>query len=174
MATEIKKVVSLHDLLDYEARKFTSAEIHLKNSLHKWVEVASDFKLKAVLQKYSDMVSAHVQKLENFFAEEGISSISLNNLVMNAFVKESNDRMDACADKEVKDACLLSCIQGINHFKISMYGTVAAFAQKLGMDKQAAVFHEAMADEKQIDERLSQLAEHVVNIKAASPLALKG
>ncbi|MFZ1527206.1 MAG: DUF892 family protein [Ferruginibacter sp.] len=174
MATDIKKVVSLHDLLDYEARKFTSAEIHLKNNLQKWVGVAGDFKLKAVLQKYTDMVTVHVQKFENFFAEEGISSISLNNLVMNAFVKETNDQVGACADTEVKDACLLSCIQAINHFKISMYGTAAAFAQKLGMENQAAVFHESMADEKKIDERLSQLAEHVVNIKAASPLAIKG
>lgn len=174
MAIDIKKVVSLHDLLDYEARKFTSAEIHLKKNLQHWVEIASDFKFKTLLQKYTDMVTAHVQRLESFFSDEGISSISLNNLVMNAFVKESNDQLEACADKEVKDACLLSCIQGINHFKISMYGTAAAFAQKLGMEKQAAVFHEAMADEKQIDDRLSQLAEHVINIKAASPLSLKG
>ena len=71
-----------------------------------------------------------------------------------------------CTDAEVKDACLLACIQAINHFKISMYGTAAAFANALDMEKQAAIFHEAEVNEKQIDDRLSQLAEHEINIRA--------
>ena len=73
---------------------------------------------------------------------------------------------------EVKDACLLACIQAINHYKISSYGTAAAFAIALGMEKAAAVFHEAEINEKHIDDRLSQLAEYEVNTKAKTPILL--
>jgi ferritin-like metal-binding protein YciE len=166
-------IATLHHLLDYDARKFTSAEIQVKNILPEWINKASSFKLKAVLQKYLDFVHQHVQKMEDFFEEEKLTSLSLTNRVMHAFIEEANEKLSNCTDAEVKDACLLACIQAISHFKISMYGTAAAFANALGMEKQAGIFHEAEVSEKQIDDRLSQLAEHEINIKAKTPIFLQ-
>jgi ferritin-like metal-binding protein YciE len=172
MADNNQTISTLHNLLDYDARKFTSAEIQLKNSLPEWISKAGSVKLKAVLQKYLEYVKQHVQKMENFFEEESISSLSLTNRIMKAFIEETGEKMSACTDSEVKDACLLACIQSINHFKISTYGTAAAFAKALGMEKPASVFYEAEVSEKQIDDRLSQLAEHEINIKAKAPIVL--
>jgi ferritin-like metal-binding protein YciE len=159
-------IATLHNLLDYDARKFTSAEVQLQFILPEWINQAGSLKLKAVLQKYLDFVQKHVQKMEGFYEEEKILSLSLTNRVMHAFIEETNEKLSNCADSEVKDACLAACIQTINHFKISAYGTAAAFANALAMEKQAAVFHEAEINEKQIDDRLSQLSEHEINIKA--------
>lgn len=174
MAENNSTIATLHNLLDYEARKFTSAEIQLKNRLPEWINKASSFKLKTVLQKYLDFVQQHVQKMEGFFEEEQISSLSLTNRVMQAFIEEAQEKLSVCTDAEIKDACLLACIQAINHFKISTYGTAAAFANALDMEKQAALFHEAEVNEKQIDDRLSQLAEHEINVKAKTPIVLPG
>ena len=174
MTDNNQTITTLHNLLDYDARKFTSAEIQLKNSLPGWINKAGSLKLKTVLQKYLDFVQQHVQKLEDFFEEEQISSLSLTNRVMQAFIEEADEKLSDCTDAEVKDACLLACIQAINHFKISTYGTAAAFANALGMEKQAAIFHEAEVNEKQIDDRLSQLAEYEINIKAKTPIVLHG
>ena len=168
------KYTSLHNLLDYDGRKFTSAEIQLKNSLPEWINKASSLQLKTVLQNYLDFVQEHVQKMDSFFDEEKINSLSLTNQVMRAFIEEAEEKLANCTDPEVKDACLLACIQAINHFKISTYGTAAAFAKALGMEKQAAVFHGAEVNEKKIDDRLSQLAEHEINIKAKAPILLQG
>lgn len=171
--TESKTTITnLHNLLDYDARKFTSAEIELRNSLPAWISNANSLKLKTVLQKYLDFVEQHVQKLENFYEEEKIASLSLTNRVMQAFIEETEENLSNCADAAIKDACLLANIQAINHFKISAYGTAAAFAKTLGMEKQAAIFHEAEVNEKQIDDRLSQLAEHEINIDAKTPIVL--
>lgn len=167
-------ITTLHNLLDYDARKFTSAEIQLKKSLPEWINTAASVKLKTVLQKYLDYISQHVQKMEGFYEEEKINSLSLNNRVMQSYIEEAAEKLTICADTEIKDACLLACIQAINHFKISAYGTAAAFANALGMEKQAAIFHEAEVNEKQIDDRLSQLAEHEINSKARSPIVLPG
>ena len=174
MAENNPTITTLHHLLDYDARKFTSAEIQLKKSLPEWINKAGSLQLKTVLQKYLDFVQQHVQKMEGFFEEEKISSLSLTNRVMRAFIEEVEEKLANCSDSEVKDACLLAGIQAINHFKISTYGTAAAFAKALGMEKQAAIFHEAEVNEKQIDDRLSQLAEHEINIKAKTPIVLKG
>jgi len=91
---------------------------------------------------------------------------------MHAFIEEAEEKLNACTDAEVRDACLLACIQSINHFKISTYGTAAAFAKALDMENQAVIFHEAEINEKQIDDRLSQLAEFEINVKAKAPIVL--
>ena len=174
MADNIPTITTLHNLLDADASRFISSEIKLKKSLTVWVNVASSVKLKAVLQKYLDFVQQHVEKMNAFFEEEKISSLSVSSRVMEAFIEETNEKLSSCTDAEVKDACLLASIQTINHFKISTYGTAAAFANALGMEKQAAVFHEAEVKEKQIDDRLSQLAEHEINSRAKSPIVLPG
>jgi ferritin-like metal-binding protein YciE len=172
MTENNKTITTLHNLLDYDARKFSSAEIQLKKNLPEWINKAGSVKLKAVLQKYLDFVQQHVQKMEGFFAEEDINSLSLTNRVIQAFIEEAKEKLSICTDAEVKDACLLACVQTVNHFKISMYGTAAAFANALDMEKHASFFHEAEVNEKQIDDRLSQLAEHEINSKAKAPIVL--
>jgi ferritin-like metal-binding protein YciE len=172
MATNNQTISTLHHLLDYDARKFTCAEIELKNSLPHWINKADSLMLKTVLQKYLDFVQQHIEKMEGFFADEDITSLSLSNRVMQSYIEEAEEKLAICADAPIKDACLLASIQAINHFKISTYGTAAAFAKVLGMEKQAALFHEAEVNEKQIDDRLSQLAEHEINAHAKTPIVL--
>jgi ferritin-like metal-binding protein YciE len=172
--TENKQtIVTLHDLLDYDAAKFTGAEIQLKKSLEQWIYDASALKLKAVLQKYLDCVNQHLRNIESFFEEEKFNSVSLASQVMKAFIEETNTKLSKCPDAAVKDAGLLACVQAINHFKISAYGTAAAFANLLGMENHGVVFHQAEVNEKQIDDRLSQLAEHEINPNAKTPVELE-
>ncbi len=173
MTENNQTITTLHHLLDYDASKFTSAEIQLQNILPEWINNTGSLMLKTVLQKYLDFVQQHVHKMENFFEQEKINSLSLNNRVMHAFIEETNEKLNTCTDPEIKDACLLAGIQVINHYKISIYGTAAAFANALEMEKHAALFHEAEGNEKQIDSRLSQLAEFEINKKARAPIVLQ-
>jgi ferritin-like metal-binding protein YciE len=172
MTENNQAITNLHNLLDYDAGKFTSAEAELKNSLQEWIGIAESLQLKIVLRKYLDFVQENLQKMEDFFIEENINTISVNNHVMQAFIKEADEKLKSCRDAAIKDAAILASIQTINHFKISMYGTAAAFANALDMQKHAAVFHEAEVKEKQVDDRLSQLAEHEINAKAKMPFIL--
>ncbi|MBK7433190.1 MAG: DUF892 family protein [Chitinophagaceae bacterium] len=172
MPETVNRIATLHNLLDHDARKFTSAEIQLKNSLEDWISKAISLKLKSIIQKYHAIVKDHVQLFEEFFESEQILSLNLNNRVMHAFIEEVNEKQKLCSDAATRDACLIAGIQAINHFKISTYGTAAAFARTLGMEKEAALFHQAEVNEKQIDDRLTQLAEFEVNAKAKTPIEL--
>ena len=169
---ESNKINTLHNLLDYDARKFTVAEIQLQKAIPEWIEKANSIKLKTVLLKYQDVIKSHVSKLENFFEEESIIYMSVSNPVMHAFIEEGEEKLINCSENSVRDACLLALIQNINHYKISCYGTAAAFANALDMHKTASLFHEAEVNEKQIDDRLSQLAEHEINVEAKTPIVI--
>mgnify|MGYP003449252279 CR=1 FL=1 len=142
-------IANLHQLLMFDICRQASAEVQLIKVLPEWASQASSLQLKAFIGKYLDFVKLQKQELDHFIEKEN-------------------------SDQEVKDACLLSCIQEINHYKISAYGTASAFANALGMEDTALVFRKAEVNEKQIDDRLSQLAEHEINLKARSPIVLPG
>lgn len=167
------RIVTLHDLLDHDAARFVNAEIQLKKNLPAWISHATSIKLKEVLLKYQDELDQHIGKWDKFYEAEEINSLVTRDRVMHAFIEEINEKLSICGDNEVKDACLLAGIQGINHYKISLYGTAAAFAQDLSMEEFARMFHEAEVNEKQIDDRLSQLAIFEVNKNARAPIVLE-
>lgn len=172
MKQDTAAITTLHNLLDYEAGKFSSAEVQLSNVLVQWISRASSLKLKTVLQKYRDDIGLHLLDLEEFVEAEEFKWLSLTNPIMKSYIEDMNEKLLLCTDAEVMDACLLAGIQMINHYKISAYGTAAAFANTLGMEKAAAFFHKAEVHEKQIDDRLTQLAQYEINLKAKSPLIL--
>src|SRR5471030_2267281 len=91
-------ITILRNLLDEDARKFTCAEIQLKNNMEVWIKEAGSLQLKAVLRKYLNYINEHVKKLQAFFEEENINFISVDNLVMNAFIGETNGKLAACTD----------------------------------------------------------------------------
>ena len=172
MKQELTNIATLHNLLDHEASKFSSAEVQLNNVLPQWISKANSVKLKTVLQKYRDDIGEHLFNLEEFVDAEQLISLSLTNRIMKAYIDDTNEKLEMCTDVEVTDACLLASVQMMNHFKISAYGTAAAFANTLGMDRAANFFHEAEVHEKQIDDRLTQLAKYEINSRAKSPIVL--
>ncbi|HJW15640.1 MAG TPA: DUF892 family protein, partial [Flavisolibacter sp.] len=87
-----------------------------------------------------------------------------------AFIDEVNEKKRDCKDAEIIDALFLTSIQEIIHYKICVYGSMAAFAQILDLDITAGDFHTSERDEKEIDSRLSFIAEQEVNPLAKSPI----
>jgi ferritin-like metal-binding protein YciE len=172
MKHDHQAIATLHDLLGYDAKKITDAEIHLKKTLEGYIGNTTNLKLKDVLRKYTAYIDQHIEKLEMFLVKEKIFSFSPVNKVMQAFIADTEEKLSVCLDEGIRDACLLASIQEINHYKISAYGTAAAFARVLHMEDIAAIFHEAEINEKHIDDRLSQLAEHEINVKAKTPVLL--
>ena len=110
--------------------------------------------------------------MEEYLQEENISAAGFTDQIMAAFIDDTEERLNICRDAEVKDACLLANLQAINHYKISVYGTAAAFANSVGKEKYSLAFHEASVSEIQIDDRLTQLAAYEINQRARTPIVL--
>ena len=94
-------------------------------------------------------------------------------MIMLSFIHSLDQKIEACTNPEGKDACILAGVQSICHFKISSYGTAAAFAMQVGLAKFAHVFYESEINEKHIDDELTQLAIYEINNNALSPLNLE-
>ena len=75
--------------------------------------------------------------------------------------------MEAYADTPALDAGLLAAAQAVEHYEISRYGTLKAWAAKLNMPQAIRLLDETLAEEKKTDETLTKIAETAVNCEAA-------
>jgi len=69
---------------------------------------------------------------------------------------------------EALDAGLVAAAQAVEHYEISRYGTLKAWATKLGMNEAVRLLDETLKQEKKTDETLTTIAESAVNIRAAA------
>ena len=76
--------------------------------------------------------------------------------------------MEEYADTPALDAGLLSAAQAVEHYEISRYGTLKAWAQKLNMPEAIKLLDQTLAEEKKTDETLTKIAETAVNYQAAA------
>jgi ferritin-like metal-binding protein YciE len=162
--------VSLSDLLVLETSRIMEGEKHLIEVLPGWIQQVSSSKLRVILNQYFDYIRHHERQMVNYFIHHSATPPAGKNRVMRALVEEANEKLGSCADTEIYDACLLASVQEINHYKISVYGSVTAFFNALGQRDSAAVFHKAEKDEKRIDEQLSFQADLDINELARTPV----
>jgi ferritin-like metal-binding protein YciE len=85
--------------------------------------------------------------------------------------------MDAAKDSvsnidssPLRDAALILNGNQVEHYEIALYGTLAAFAQSLGLESAVALLRETLGEEKRADAKLAELAETLKNPEAARRL----
>ena len=66
------------------------------------------------------------------------------------------------------DAGLLAAAQAVEHYEISRYGTLKAWAAKLNNPQAVKLIDQTLAEEKKTDETLTRIAETAVNYEAAA------
>lgn len=170
MEKAFPSIVTLSDLLALETNRIMDGEKHLLDILPGWIQQVSSSKLKNILNQYLELIRHHEQQMVNYFIVHKATPSEGRNRVMRALVEEANEKLGYCADPEIYDACLLASVQEINHYKISVYGTVTAFFNALGQGDSASIFHKAEKDEKRIDEQLSFQADLDINELARTPV----
>ena len=71
-------------------------------------------------------------------------------------------------DPQVLDAVMLASAQAVEHYEITRYGSLIAFAKELGRDDCAAVLAQTLEEEKATDQKLTTIAQSRVNRRAAA------
>jgi ferritin-like metal-binding protein YciE len=86
---------------------------------------------------------------------------------MEGLIEEGKTLMDENAEPPVGDAALIAAAQKVEHYEIAGYGTVRTYASRLGYSDAEELLQQTLDEEKQTDERLTELAESEINVEAA-------
>ena len=87
---------------------------------------------------------------------------------MRGLIQEGDDVVHATGDPNAIDAALIAAAQRVEHYEIAIYGTLATWADQLGLDEDLFILHAILDEEKRADEKLTAIAKQVVNREAVA------
>jgi len=162
-----KDIATLDDLFVHQLQDIYYAENQITKALPKMIGKATDPQLKQGFETHLRETEGQIKRLEQVFQMHGHSPKAVDCPAIDGIIKEANDIAGEVADKEVLDAALIAAGQAAEHYEITRYGTLVAWARQLGRADCASVLEQNLAEEKAADKKLTSLAESSINRKAA-------
>ena len=160
-------IKSMDDLFVHTLRDIYYAENQIAKTLPQMIDQASDPQLKSGLENHLGETHRQIERLEKVFEMHGVEIGGVSCPAIDGIIKEASDVTGEVADKTVRDAALIAAAQAVEHYEITRYGTLAAWAKELGREDCARVLLQNLDEEKAADAHLNDLAETRLNRRAA-------
>jgi ferritin-like metal-binding protein YciE len=152
---------SLKQLYVDELKDLYSAETQLTKALPKMAKAASSEELQQGFEEHLEQTKGHVERLQKIFGMLDEKPTGKKCQGMEGLIKEGAETMEEDFEDAVMDSALISAAQRVEHYEIAGYGTVIAFAELLGESEQASLLRETLEEEKETDEKLTELAQEI-------------
>jgi ferritin-like metal-binding protein YciE len=162
-----RPIKTLDDLFVHTLQDIYYAENQIAKNLPSMIEKATDPQLKQGFQTHLQETQNQIKRLEQVFQMHGQPVKGVTCVAMDGILEEAKETMGDVDDTDVRDAAILASAQAVEHYEITRYGTLVAFAKQLGREDCAGVLQQNLDEEKATDKRLTAIAESRVNRKAA-------
>jgi ferritin-like metal-binding protein YciE len=162
------KLSSLQDLFARELQHLYSAEKQILSALPRLVKAVSSPDLQDCLQDHLEKARQQITRLERIFKRLGLAAEGKQCKGIQGLLEESEELMSESGENSVIDAGLIAVVQKVKHYEIAAYGSIRAFADRLGQQEIAELLEEALEEEKEVDQDLSEIAMGIVNEDAAT------
>jgi len=157
---------SLHDLFVDQLKDLYNAENQLVKALPKVAKTATNPQLKKAVEAHLEETKHHVERLEQVFEEVNTRARGKTCVAMEGLIAEAKELMGEKPEAAVLDAGLIGAAQKVEHYEIASYGTLKTWARQLGLAKAAKLLEETLEEEKAADQKLTEVAEGMVNLQA--------
>jgi ferritin-like metal-binding protein YciE len=158
-----KPIKTLNDLFVHTLQDVYYAEKKITKALPKMIEKVSDPQLQSAFMTHLAETEIHIQRVEQVFQMHGETPKAVTCPAIDGIVAEAEEIMKDASDAEVLDAAALASAQAVEHYEITRYGTLIAWARELGRNDCASVLQQNLDEEKATDAKLTQIAEARVN-----------
>ena len=163
-----KDIKSMDDLFVHTLQDIYYAENQILKSLPDMIEKANNPKLKQGFQAHLNETKNHIKRLEQVFQLEGKSVRSVDCPAIDGILEEADDVIGDVDDTDVLDAAVIAAAQAVEHYEITRYGALIAWAKQLGRNDCAKILEQTLQEEKATDKKLTELAESKINVMAAT------
>jgi ferritin-like metal-binding protein YciE len=162
-----KDIKTMDDLFVHTLQDIYYAECQIVKALPDMIEKAHDPELKQGFQSHLAETRTHVKRLEQVFQMHGKEPKGADCPAIDGILEEADDIAGEVEDKAVLDAALIAAAQSVEHYEITRYGSLVAWANQLGRSDCARVLQQNLDEEKAADKKLTTIAESKVNRRAA-------
>lgn len=162
-------VDSLNSLLIEQVKDLYDAEKRLTKAIPKLAKASANEELSTALEEHLDETRNHVARLEQVFDLLGERPKSKPCAGMKGLIEEGDEHAkEDYDDDDLRDAMIIGSAQRVEHYEIAGYGTAIAHARLLGLEDVADLMEATLEEEKAADQKLTEIAETVVNLEAAA------
>jgi ferritin-like metal-binding protein YciE len=158
----------LDDLFHETLKDIYFAEKKILSALPKLAKAAHSGALRAAFEKHLAETETQVERLEEIFGMIDKPAKGKTCPAILGLIEEGQDVMKEFKQSDALDAGLVSETQAVEHYEISRYGTLIAWAQQMGLDDAAKLLKETLEEEEKTDKALTKLAEESINYQAAA------
>jgi ferritin-like metal-binding protein YciE len=162
-----RDIKTMDDLFVHTLQDIYYVENQITKALPKMIAKTTSSELKQAFETHLKETKNQIQKVEQVFKMHGHEPKGATCPAIDGIIEEAQEIMGEVADNDVLDAAMLAAAQAVEHYEITRYGTLAAWAKELGRPDCAKVLHEILEEERRTDEKLTRIAESRVNRKAA-------
>jgi ferritin-like metal-binding protein YciE len=166
------KIESMEDLFLEQVEDLYDAEKRLVKALPKMADATTSQSLRQAIQSHLLETEGHVSRLEKVFRILGKDPTTHTCDAMKGLISEGEDVISDIEESPLRDAGIIAAANRVEHYEIAGYGSARTFAQILGLTDAASLLEQTLQEEKKADQKLTQLAEGMVNEEALrSPVA---
>jgi ferritin-like metal-binding protein YciE len=166
-----KDIKSMDDLFLHTLQDVYYAENQIVKALPKLIDKATNRELTAGLRDHLRETEIQVARLEQVFERLGQEPKGVDCPAIDGLITEADEVAGEVEDKKVLDAAIIGSAQAVEHYEISRYGTLIAWAKELGHDNVVSLLNANLKEEKAADKKLNGLAEGGVNRRATGRTA---
>jgi ferritin-like metal-binding protein YciE len=161
-----KDIKSMNDLFLHTMQDIYYAEQQILKALPDMIEKTSNADLAAAFTGHLQETEQHVKRLEQAFKLLGKDPKGVDCPAIDGILEEADDVVGEVEDKQVLDAALIAAAQAVEHYEMTRYGTLIAWAKELGKAQVAQLLTSTLNEEKAADQKLTKIAEQKVNLRA--------
>lgn len=162
---------TLEDLFHETLKDIYYAERKIVKALPKMARGAQSEKLKTAFMQHKDETEGQVERLQQVFDLIGKRPRAKTCPAIDGLIEEGEEILEEFKGSAALDAGLLAAAQAVEHYEISRYGTLRAWAQQLGYAEAVKLLDATLAEEARTDEALTKLAQSAVNSAARKKAA---
>ena len=164
-----KDIKTMEELFLHQLEDIYYAEQQLTKAIPKMAEMATNADLKAGLKSHVIDTQNQIERLDKVFAKLGKQPKGTDCPAIDGLIKEANATAGEIEDKAVLDAAIVANSQAVEHYEMSRYGTLIAWAEELGHDDVVRLLTTNLNEEKAANTKLNTLATRKgVNKKASA------
>ena len=157
----------LEGLFKHFLRDIYYAENKVLTALPKMAKKADAKELRMAFNEHFRETKNQVANLKKVFKALDLKPRGVTCHAINGILDEGKEIMKECDDPDACDAGMIAAAQAVEHYEITRYGTMIAWAKQLGMRDEAALLKQNLDQEYAADKKLSKLAEDSLNRQAA-------
>lgn len=160
------KPKTMEDLYVQELKDLYDGEKQIIKALPKMSKAASSDALRAAFEEHLEQTRRQAERLEQIFERRNEKPTGKKCAGIHGIIQEGEDLIGDVDQSPLLDAGMIAAAQKVEHYEMAGYGTVCTYAERLGDTQAAQLLQQTLDEEKATDQKLTRIAESMVNENA--------